>query len=174
MNFTLRFVFAATFLSLMFDGTAAHAQQSRRHRRGGQNNYAISQQILARFLANERRNMAMLNNGRAPIYRQIPNASPSPNYTQLPDPATAGLKASFYGTMALNQLTTGKFRQGAVSGAKSLYNAHNAAAGYQRSLASSLRAYRIPHIETARHSFRRGFGVRRECEEAKKLRRVES
>ena len=138
MNFTLRFVFAATFLSLMFDGTAAHAQQSRRHRRGGQNNYAISQQILARFLANERHNMAMLNNGRAPIYRQIPNASPSPNYTQLPDPATAGLKASFYGTMASTQLTTGKFRQGTVSGAKSLYNAHNAAAGYRaRSLPPS-------------------------------------
>ena len=115
MSFTLRLVFAATFLSIMLDGSAAHAQYWRRPQHGGGN-----------------------NSGRAPVSRQIPNASPSPRYTQLPDPATAGLKASYYGTLAVGQLATGNFRQGAQNGAKSLYNAHNAAAGYSaRSLPPS-------------------------------------
>jgi len=115
MNFTLRLVFAATYLSIMLDGSAAHAQYWRRPQRGGG-----------------------INSGRAPVSRLIPNASPSPRYTPLPNPATAGLKASYYGTRAVGQLATGNFRQGAQNGAKSLYNAHNAAAGYSaRSLPPS-------------------------------------
>ena len=97
MSFTLRLVFAATFLSIMLDGSAAHAQYWRRPQHGGGN-----------------------NSGRAPVSRQIPNASPSPRYAQLPDPATAGLKASYYGTLAVNQLATGSFRQGADRGEEPL------------------------------------------------------
>ena len=115
MNVTLRLVFAAAFLSIMLDSSAAHAQYWRWSQRGGGN-----------------------NSGRTPVARLIPNASPSPRYNQLPNPATAGLKASYYGTLAANQLATGRFRQGALTGAKSLYNAHNAATGYSaRSLPPS-------------------------------------
>jgi hypothetical protein len=130
MNFTLRLVFAAAFLSIVLDGSAAHAQNRRRPQRRGVNNSARTAQMMRMFQANQQRNWAMLQSGRAPVYRSIPNASPSPRYTPLPNPATSGLNASFYGTLALNQLATGNLRQGATSGAKSLYNAHNAAAGY--------------------------------------------
>ncbi len=130
MNFTLRFVFAATFLSLMFDGTAAHAQQSRRHRRGGQNNYAISQQILARFLANERAQHGHAQQRSCPDLQTDPQRLAKPQLYSAPRPRNGRSESQLLRHDGLNQPTTGKFRQGAVSGAKSLYNAHNAAAGY--------------------------------------------
>ncbi len=138
MNITLRLVFAATFLSILLDGSAAHAQYWRWSQRGGGSNSAFNNQMLGMFQAYQQRSWAMVNNSRAPVYRPIPNASPSPRYTQLPDPASAGLKASYYGTRAVGQLATGNFRNGALNGVKSLYNAHNAAAGYSaRSLPPS-------------------------------------
>jgi hypothetical protein len=138
MSFTLRLVFAATFLSFVLHGSTAHAQYRRRPQRSGHHSGLTTNQMLGMFQANQQRNWAMVNNGRAQVYRPMPNASPSPRYTKLPDPATAGLKASYYGTLAVEQLATGNFRKGAQNGAKSLYNAHNAAAGYSaRSLPPS-------------------------------------
>ena len=130
MKFTLRYVFAATFLWTVLNGLPAAAQNKRRPQRGGGNYSAMNNQMMGMFYANQQRNWAMVNNGRAPVYRSIHNASPSPRYTPLPNPASAGARASYYGTRAVGQLASGSYRQGVQNGAKTLYNAHNAAVGY--------------------------------------------
>ena len=140
---------AATLLAAM--APATQAQQGRGYRQPSPAAWRAERhrQMMAAFQANQARNMALVN--RDPIYRPMPNASTPLHPAPLPNPASAGLSASYYGTRAVRELGSGNFSAGARDGANALYNAHQAAAGYSAGTPTH-RTDRILHAGPAGHS----------------------
>ncbi len=126
MSITLRLVFAAAFLSIVFDGSTANAQYGRRPQRGG-NYSALNNQMLGMFYANQQRNWALVNNGRtsAPTYRGVRTANPfsgatvrtpptAPSYSRSSESTYSGVRTvnPFNGTTVRTPPTAPNYSTG--------------------------------------------------------------